>query len=214
LIDRLRRCQIGDGEIGTVMRIAPVGLVSNPNVTFQLGAETSVLTHGHPTASASAGFLAVVISGIVGGATLKDAISHAKRSLRAAPEHAESLSAIEKGETLAASGNADAAKVEQLGGGWIAEEAVAIALYSVLATSDFEEAIILAVNHSGDSDSTGAIAGNIAGALYGVDAIPNRWLDALELRDEIITMADDLLGLREGTIDLEDDGTWDRYPGW
>jgi ADP-ribosylglycohydrolase len=83
----------------------------------------------------------------------------------------------------------------------------------VLATGDFEEAIILAVNHSGDSDSTGAIAGNIAGTLYGADAIPNRWLDALELRDEIITIANDLLGLREGTIDLEGDETWDRYPG-
>ena len=105
------------------------------------------------------------------------------------------------------------AKVEQLGGGWIAEEAVAVALYSVLATSDFEEAVILAVNHSGDSDSTGAIAGNLAGALYGIDAIPNRWLDALELRNEIIVIADDLLGLREGTIDPEDDETWDRYPG-
>lgn len=51
---------------------------------------------------------------------------------------------------------------------------------------------MLAVNHSGNSDSTGAITGNICGALYGVDSIPARWLDQLELRNEIEMLANDL----------------------
>jgi ADP-ribosylglycohydrolase len=199
---------------GTVMRTAPIGLSVNSERVFEMSAEVAALTHGHPTASCSAGFVAVVISEIVVGATLDDAIKAAKRSLSATPGHAETLNTILAAENLAATNRPDAATVERLGGGWIAEEAAAIALYCVIATACFEDAIVLAVNHSGDSDSTGAIAGNIAGVLYGADAIPARWLEALELKDEITTIADDLLGFRDGTLDLEDDRTWDRYPGW
>ena len=53
--------------------------------------------------------------------------------------------------------------------------------------------VLAAVNHSGDSDSTGSIAGNILGAMYGVEAIPTRWLDELELRDEIEQLARDAI---------------------
>ncbi len=49
-----------------------------------------------------------------------------------------------------------------------------------------------AVNHSGDSDSTGAITGNILGALWGREAIPSRWLEPLELRREIEDLAIEL----------------------
>ena len=48
---------------------------------------------------------------------------------------------------------------------------------------DIRKMLIAAVNHSGDSDSTGAVAGNILGACLGMDAIPKDWLDRLELVD-------------------------------
>jgi hypothetical protein len=60
---------------------------------------------------------------------------------------------------------------------------------------------MLAVNLTGDSDSTGAIAGNLLGALHGIDAIPRRWLEPLELRGAIEEMADDLL-------------SWPQWPIW
>lgn len=50
----------------------------------------------------------------------------------------------------------------------------------------------MAVNHSGDSDSTGSITGNIIGALYGVDIIPKKWILLLELKDLIEEIAGDL----------------------
>ena len=59
-------------------------------------------------------------------------------------------------------------------------------------SDSFEDAIVAAVNHSGDSDSTGAIAGNIMGAALGLQAIPEKYLDKLELRDVILELADDL----------------------
>jgi hypothetical protein len=69
-----------------------------------------------------------------------------------------------------------------LGHRWVAEEALAIGLCCALIAPNFEEAVVVAVNHSGDRDSTGAIAGKICGALYGDAAIPARWVDSLELR--------------------------------
>ena len=101
-----------------------------------------------------------------------------------------------------------------LGQGGVAEEALAISLYCSLASPNFEEAVVLAVNHSGDSDSTGAMTGNICGALYGVSAIPTRWLERVELRHEIAQIADDLARVREGTLDLESELTFNRYPEW
>ena len=53
--------------------------------------------------------------------------------------------------------------------------------------------LTLAVNHSGDSDSTGAIFGNIVGTAYGRGSIPSPWLDELELKDVIEEVAGDLL---------------------
>ncbi|MHB1825847.1 MAG: ADP-ribosylglycohydrolase family protein [Acidiferrobacter sp.] len=198
---------------GGVMRVAPVGLICPPEQAFKLGAETAELTHGHPTSSCSAGFLAALVALIVGGSALTEAVEAAKALLRSREHHAETLWAIENAQSLARSGSPNANRLESLGAGWIAEEALAIALYSVLATSNLEEAVCLAINHSGDSDSTGAIAGNIAGTLYGVEAVPDRWLAPLELREEITTLADDLWACAAGTLNLASKSTWSRYPG-
>lgn len=82
----------------------------------------------------------------------------------------------------------------------------------------------LAVNLTGDSDSTGAIAGNLLGALYGVEAIPKRWLEPLEVLEVITAVADDLLSWPQWPVsdywpaDLAERRIvtyWlDRYPGF
>ena len=83
--------------------------------------------------------------------------------------------------------------IHALGEGWVADEALAIAVYCALKyPNDFDNAIIASVNHKGDSDSTGAIAGNIVGASVGLEGIPKKYIDNLELRDVIMEIADDL----------------------
>jgi len=91
---------------------------------------------------------------------------------------------------------------------------LAIALYAVLATDSLAKALILAVNHGGDSDSTGAIAGNLAGIVFGEQAIPATWLVKLELRDEISRIAEDLHRATNGRAQWDPEREWDRYPGW
>ena len=92
----------------------------------------------------------------------------------------------------AARGVADAATVESLGGGWVAEETLAIAVYCALVTADLEAGVVLAANHSGDSDSTAAVAGQFLGLMKGMGAIPAHWLDGLECRDLLTQKADSL----------------------
>jgi ADP-ribosylglycohydrolase len=86
--------------------------------------------------------------------------------------------------------------IKQLGDGWVGDEALAISLYCAMAArGDFALGVRLAVNHSGDSDSTGAITGNILGALLGKGEIPEQWLGFLELREQIESLAVCLINL-------------------
>jgi len=65
----------------------------------------------------------------------------------------------------------------------VAEKALAIGIYcSSVAEDDFKKRVLLSVNHSGDSNSTESITGNLLGAVCGFDTIPENWLSALELR--------------------------------
>ena len=110
------------------------------------------------------------------------------------PEEVAELQAIiTDAITLVTSSLPDHVAIEKIGGGWTGHEALAIAIYSALKyNEDFEDAIVCAVNHSGDSDSTGAICGNIMGALLGRKAIPEHYTKDLELIDVIEEMAEDL----------------------
>lgn len=186
---------------GGLMRVAPAGLffwrpdqAISFRPAFELGADLAGITHGHPTGRLSAGALAVLVLALVDGASLDQALAIAKGLLRQYPEHEETLRAMEHAETLARCRIPRAQALATLGQGWVAEEALAIALYCALSARVFEDGVVLAVNHDGDSDSTGAIAGQLLGALHGVDAIPDEWLEPLELRELIAGTADELHG--------------------
>ena len=92
----------------------------------------------------------------------------------------------------------------------MAEEALGISLYCALKyQDDFSAGIIASVNHKGDSDSTGAITGNILGALLGYDAIDEKWKEKLELKDVILEISDDL----SAGVPISNDGVCED-PEW
>src|SRR6267378_3638853 len=167
--------------------------------------EIAAITHGHPSGFLSAGTLAVIVSLVLSGTALADAIRAAKEELRKHPSHKETLAAIEKAESLAKSRPCERTALRELGKGFVAEEALAMGIYCALGAKDFEDAIILAVNHSGDSDSTGSITGNLLGAAAGVEAIPGRWLAHLELRPIIEALADDLAAFPDWRLRTQND---------
>ena len=96
---------------------------------------------------------------------------------------------------------------------WVSEEALAIALYCALIARDLATGIRMAVNITGDSDSTGSITGQILGAMHGEEAIPGEWLDKLELREVIAEVAEDFVRLHESPVGWDGDEYWEnRYP--
>ena len=206
---------------GGVIRVAPIGLTGRLDdaEVFSTAVEAAAITHGHPSGYLAAGAFAVVIARLGAGDDLRAAIAVATHALDAHARAGETIRAVELALTLAETAPATPETVERLGGGWVAEEALAIGLYCALVAPDVRAGLLLAVNHSGDSDSTGSITGNLLGTHLGIDALPRDLLDGLAERDLVGTVADDLTAtfltstfltgaLTDAATDLE------RYPPW
>lgn len=194
---------------GGVMRVAPLALHYKPGTDPDQraldmdGAEIAAITHGHPLGYLPAAILTHIISlGVYGreGLTLREAVDEAWAAVSdlfkgKVPKN--DLAAMEdlivKAETFAAREGSDEEHIRAIGEGWTGDEALAVAVYcSLRYPHDFSRAVIAAVNHSGDSDSTGAITGNILGSWLGYEAIEEKWKTNLEMRGVLLEMADDL----------------------
>lgn len=209
---------------GGVMRVAPIGLYfeDKPYTTDEIdmiGAETAALTHGHELGYIPAAMLVHIIHLLAHNTEMSilDAVVDAKRAISRLFPNAEHLHEMivltDKAIRLAADNDVDDLDaIRELGEGWVAEETLAIAIYcSLKYERDFEKAIIASVNHSGDSDSTGAVTGNILGAHLGMKAIPEKFLSNLELRDTILEIADDLCNdCKLSEYDPYHDEVWTR----
>jgi ADP-ribosylglycohydrolase len=194
---------------GAVMRSAPFGLMPQSSVraSFDLAVECAAQTHGHPSGYLAAGAFAATVRALLDGATLAAAVETALGLLPGDDEVTAALRAA-----VAAAPLRGPSDVERLGAGWVAEEALAIGVASALTfPSDLRAALLLAVKHSGDSDSTGSICGNLLGALGGEDAVPADWAASVEGRDTILELADDFVAefMPAGRRVLRTD----RYPG-
>ncbi|MFG2866316.1 ADP-ribosylglycohydrolase family protein [Streptomyces sp. NPDC048338] len=179
---------------GTVMRSAPFGLTGRPvPEAFELAAHCAQITHGHPTAALASGAFAAIVAHLVEGESAEGAVLRAMDLLRRHPGHEETTAALRSAVDLAGEGRPSPERVESLGAAWIAEETLAIAVYCLLAhPSAPAEALLFSVNHSGDSDSTGAVCGNLLGARHGDAWLPPEWLTRTEGRRVVAELADDL----------------------
>lgn len=163
---------------GGVMRVAPVGLFYPKDVAFSTACECAALTHGHPYGYLSAGALAYIIASIIEGHDIETAVKDAIAYLRNYEGHDECVRKLVLALELSGSHLPDVDAIARIGKGWVGEEALGISTYCALKHSeDFRAALIAAVNHDGDSDSTGAITGNILGAYLGVSKIPRDWIE-------------------------------------
>ena len=186
------------------MRVAPIGLyfdvpTDRQDEADRIGAQAAALTHGHELAYMPAAGLVHIVGRLahdpavsVMGAVLemKAAVGRQFAQAKHLPDF---LALIDRAVALAQSASDDLAAIQQLGEGWTGDEALAIAVYCALKyAGDFERAIAAAVNHDGDSDSTGAIAGNILGAHLGLKRIPSKYLEKLELKEIILRLAEAL----------------------
>lgn len=179
---------------GGVMRMAPAGLAyDDAEKAFNLGCKLAALTHGHPTGYLASGTFASIISRVLSGTSLNSAIDDSISILKSKKNSEETLRTIDKAVEFVSKSTPGPDIIKEIGEGWIAEEALGISIYCALvASNDFKKAVLLAINHSGDSDSTGSITGNILGAMHGIDIIPENWVQNLELKGLIEEIAGDL----------------------
>lgn len=188
---------------GGVMRSAPVGIFykNHPEHAYKIGVELAKLTHLHPGGWFPAGIFSKIIASLMTEDYTEDNEAFKEVVLQMIYDHKDDIQeeedkfssqileyALEVSDHFLTPWEIE----EELGGGWAGDEALAIALYSVFYNDNYEDAIKMAVNHSGDSDTVGAITGNIAALLYS-DELPERWVKNIELKDVMKELSIDLV---------------------
>ncbi len=201
---------------GGVMRVAPIGIyyaahplpgIDEERFVAEIADGSASITHHNDMSSFASALAALVVFKCirepeVSRARLRrivdDSMSVALALWPESDEAKKFRDLIYEALDLAESEIDDFEAIRRLGQGWVAEETLAIALFSAMRyIGDFGKCVACAVNHDGDSDSTGAVAGNIIGAILGYEAIPERFIKNLEMREVILSVADDLAGLSD-----------------
>lgn len=169
----------GDGGNGAAMRMVPVALASvgDGDLLARRAVEQAHLTHHHPLSDA--------------GTVHVGALLHLALLGRGKPRLRRATDALV--------GRHPAFGFEPyrgLASGYVVDTLQTV-LHAFYTTASFEDCVVRAVNQGGDADTTGAIAGAIAGAFYGEEELPGRWLRRLDrsAREEILRLTDRLVDL-------------------
>jgi ADP-ribosyl-[dinitrogen reductase] hydrolase len=176
---------------GSIMRLAPVPMyfASDARAAIEHAAASSRTTHGSPEAVDGCRYLAGMIAGALNGAT-KDEILAERYS--PVPEGWSTQPLAPAIDEIAAGSFKRREPPAIVGRGYVVKSLEA-ALWALHRSRDFRDGCLLAVNLGDDADTTGAVYGQLAGALYGVEAIPAQWRAQLAKRELIETLASRLL---------------------
>ncbi len=187
-----------------LMRVAPVGMYlrGNPEEAFVKGCESAAITDGHPIAYTAAGAMAACMALLCEGHSLRRTIRTVKKILRTAKADQYVYDAIEAAERQAevvrklrpeAREKGDwwyyIKGMRELGKGFRADEALAIALCCALAYTGSRYAVLAAANHDGNTCTSASLCGQLTAADTKHNKIPSVWTENLECEDTIRTLA-------------------------
>ena len=175
-----------DGN-GSIMRLSPVAIVHHTDIeeTRRVARRQSFTTHASQKGADCCEFLGMLLHHLFSGLSLSEALI--------AIENHEATSFWDPiVQDLVRGTWMNKTRPDIASTGYVVHTLEA-ALWSVYHTTSFEDALILAVNLGHDADTVGAVSGQIAGALYGVQSIPKRWLDTLAKQDLLESCAKGLL---------------------
>lgn len=172
---------------GALMRLAPVPMLwrRDPERLRRYAAESTRTTHGAAEALDCSRLFASQVRAALMGAG-KDAVLTPAMP----PPHSGKVAAIHARDYAGK-------REDEIRGSGYSVESLEAALWCFLHTDSFEAAILRAANLGEDADTTAAICGQLAGAFYGVEAIPQAWLQRLVMREDIAAMALALLALSD-----------------
>lgn len=189
---------------GGIMRAHPIGIAyNNLDTAVEVGLRSALITHGGPNGYVPSGLLAMMVAHLLNGKTFQETLELTQLRLsRIRKNEAEGTQLAIRAAIDAPKSGDRGAIIDKyfdqsaLGGGWRGHAALGIAVYAVLCSNDPIEAVKIAVNHSGDSDSTGSIAGAIVGAINGLSPFAKELADTgvtLERRAELESVAKALI---------------------
>ena len=179
------------GGNGSLMRLAPIPLAfaGHPSEAIRLAGEMSRTTHAAPEPVDACRYYAGLIVGALRGETKERLLS----------AHYTPVAGLWQDEPLSpridaiAAGSFKAKQPPEIRGTGYVVDALEAALWAFWSTDSFEDGVLAAGNLGDDADTTGAIYGQLAGAYYGVDGIPERWRGKITLAGRIGELADALL---------------------
>lgn len=172
---------------GSAMRSAPIGMLfyNDEQKLKEIATASSIVTHNHPIAIASAIANAYLVSLVIKNKSPENIESLLDFTSGISKEFTDKIKQINEVKSLSSN-----EALKKLGKGWTGHEAIACALYCVIKNNmDFEKTVIMAANTEGDSDSIASIAGGIVGAYVGYDKLPKRFLRGLENREELFRIS-------------------------
>ena len=168
---------------GCITRLASVVIryLHNPHLALELSVEQSFTTHAAPECLMACKMLGEILIRALQGKTKHEILESLLPDLRLTTR----LRSI-------ADGKYKSMEVDEISSSGYVVASLEAALYCFWKTSSFEECVLKAVNLGDDADSVGALCGQLAGAFYGHDAIPSRWIEKLVMGQEIGDLAEDL----------------------
>lgn len=168
---------------GSVMRCPPLAIAFADDVESlqQVSRQSSQITHADPRCTYGCAILNHTITGYITGQPDPLADALAALGNEAPVELLDALRPLVRSD--------DMDKLETSG---YVVHSLQTALHDALTSDSAEEAVVTAVNRGGDTDTIGAIAGAVAGARFGADSLPDRWLDVLEHHQELDDLAEQL----------------------
>jgi ADP-ribosylglycohydrolase len=154
---------------GGLMRVAPIAFLPGIGLEeiWSLGCASAALTHGHVLGWSTAGAFAVMLRLAADGLPLAASAREAASFVAQKPGGTEIVRLIEEAMAFTGSRTITRDQVERLGGGWVAEECLLIGLAAALMDADIATRISVSAHHSGDSDSTASVCGQLIGASLG-----------------------------------------------
>ncbi|KAL4751213.1 hypothetical protein BDW72DRAFT_98715 [Aspergillus terricola var. indicus] len=180
---------------GSLMRVSPIGLVYFNNMTEALyqAAASSNVTHPYPTCAECCTIYTKLIVCAINGASKKDLAAELAATRFKDRKLEQRLGRYASLEDWQAKAERDIDS-----SGYVISTFEA-ALWSFFSTSTLESGALRAVDLGWDADTVGAVYGGLAGAFYGLEAIPSRWIEGLQKREVIEEIADRLAKLGETT---------------
>ncbi|MEZ4529705.1 MAG: ADP-ribosylglycohydrolase family protein [Thermomicrobiales bacterium] len=163
---------------GAIMRCAPIAMRfrANPARVRSVSIDVSRITHANPLCTWASVAVDQAIADLLDGAPVDSAITASARG-------------IDDPEVVASIAHAQSATRDETRSGGFVLDTLGAAYWSLSQTDTFEEAVVTAVGLGGDTDTTGAVTGALAGARYGYAAIPERWSSQVQHRNELHELA-------------------------